>query len=283
MIEIKNLSYTYPHQKQPVVKNISFEVAKGEIFGFLGPSGAGKSTTQKILIRLLHGYRGSATIDGCELTKLRQDYYNRIGVGFELPNHYPRLTALENLRFFASFYEKPCANLLELLDNVSLKAYANKPTAQFSKGMKMRLNFIRTLLHDPEIIFLDEPTSGLDPVNARIIKNIILNLKQQGKTIFLTTHNMHDADELCDRVAFITDGVISMIDSPKALKLQHGSRKLKIEYGQNQVVNEEFDLDELAGNHGFLNIINQEKIHAMHTTEASLEDVFIKTTGQSLT
>lgn len=283
MIEIKNLSYTYPRQKQPVVKNISFEVAKGEILGFLGPSGAGKSTTQKILIRLLHGYQGSATIDGCELTQLRQDYYNRIGVGFELPNHYPRLTALENLRFFASFYEKPCGDLLELLDNVGLKAYANKPTAQFSKGMKMRLNFIRTLLHDPEIIFLDEPTSGLDPVNARIIKNIILNLKQQGKTIFLTTHNMHDADELCDRVAFITDGVISLNDSPKALKLRHGSRKLKIEYGRNQIVNEEFDLDELAGNQGFLNIINQEKIHAMHTTEASLEDVFIKTTGQSLT
>lgn len=283
MIEIKNLSYTYPRQKQPVVKNISFEVEKGEIFGFLGPSGAGKSTTQKILIRLLHGYRGSATIEGCELTDLRQDYYNRIGVGFELPNHYPRLTAMENLRFFASFYEKPCGKLLELLDSVGLKTFANKPTAQFSKGMKMRLNFIRTLLHDPEIIFLDEPTSGLDPVNARIIKNIILNLKQQGKTIFLTTHNMHDADELCDRVAFITNGVISLIDSPKALKLQHGSRKLKIEYGQNQVVNEEFNLDELAGNQSFLNIIRQEKIHAMHSTEASLEDVFIKTTGQSLT
>jgi fluoroquinolone transport system ATP-binding protein len=283
MIKINNLSYTYPRQKQPVVKNISFEVAKGEILGFLGPSGAGKSTTQKILIRLLHGYQGSATIDGCELTQLRQDYYKRIGVGFELPNHYPRLTALENLRFFASFYEKSCTNLLELLDSVGLKTFANKPTAQFSKGMKMRLNFIRTLLHDPEIIFLDEPTSGLDPVNARIIKNIIMNLKQKGKTIFLTTHNMHDADELCDRVAFITDGVISLIDSPKALKLQHGSRKLNIEYGQNQVVNEEFNLDELAGNQSFLNIISQEKIHAMHTTEASLEDVFIKTTGQSLT
>ncbi len=283
MIEIKNLSYTYPKQGLPVVKNISFAVEKGEIFGFLGPSGAGKSTTQRILIRLLRGYEGSATIEGCELTRLRQNYYNRIGVGFELPNHYPRLTALENLRFFASFYEKPCADPLELLDCVGLKTYANKPTAQFSKGMKMRLNFIRTLLHDPEIIFLDEPTSGLDPANARILKNIILKLKQEGKTIFLTTHNMHDADELCDRVAFITDGSISLIDSPKALKLQHGSRKLKVEYGTNRLVNEEFNLDELPGNENFINIIRLEHIHAMHTTEASLEDVFIKTTGKSLT
>jgi fluoroquinolone transport system ATP-binding protein len=282
MIEIKNLSYTYPRQKQPVVKQISFEVAKGEIFGFLGPSGAGKSTTQKILIRLLRGYEGSATVEGCELTDLRQNYYNRIGVGFELPNHYPRLTALENLRFFASFYENPCIDPLELLDSVGLKAFANKPTSEFSKGMKMRLNFIRPLLHDPEIIFLDEPTSGLDPVNARTLKNIILNLKQKGKTIFLTTHNMHDADELCDRVAFITDGEIKLIDSPKKLKLQYGSRKLKIEYGKDQVENEEFDLDKLAGNQSFQTIIRQGQIHSMHTTEASLEDVFIKTTGQSL-
>lgn len=282
MITASHLSYTYRGQQLPAVDDISFSVASGEIFGFLGPSGAGKSTTQKILIRLLRGYHGHASINGQELNLLSNDFYNQIGVGFELPNHYPRLTALENLQFFSSFYKNKNSNLMELLEMVGLQEEAHKTTAEFSKGMKMRLNFVRALVHDPEILFFDEPTSGLDPVNARKIKDIILQLRKRGKTIFLTTHNMHDAEELCQRVAFITRGHISLTDSPQNLKLQYGTRKLTLSYGNGQISSREFPLDKLGDNPEFLSLIRNEYIQSIHSAEATLEEVFIKTTGQKL-
>ena len=273
----------YRGEKNPAVNGISFSVKKGEIFGFLGPSGAGKSTTQKVLIRLLRDYSGSAVIAGKEISTLNGEYYNMIGVGFELPNHYPRLSAIENLRFFASFYGNKTLDPMELLRMTGLEEHAGMKTAAFSKGMKMRLNFVRALIHDPVLLFLDEPTSGLDPLNARKIKNIIRDLRNRGKTIFLTTHNMHDADELCDRVAFITRGRIAVTDTPKNLKLQHGTRKLRVEYGEGQPSVTEFRLDGLAGNEEFLSLLRKELIRSMHSSEASLEDIFIKTTGESLT
>jgi fluoroquinolone transport system ATP-binding protein len=266
----------------PAVDRVSFEVRKGEIFGFLGPSGAGKSTTQKVLIRLLRDYSGSALIDGKEIGSLNGDFYNKIGVGFELPNHYPRLTALENLRFFGSFYNRKTEDPVGLLKMVGLEEFADMKTSGFSKGMKMRLNFVRAIIHDPELLFLDEPTSGLDPMNARIIKNIISGLRERGKTIFLTTHNMHDADELCDRVAFIARGQIALIDSPKNLKLEYGNRTLKVEYGEDRCTAVEFPLDGLAENLDFLSILRNGHVRSMHTSEASLEDIFIRTTGETL-
>jgi len=284
MIEVRDLTFSYPREQLPAVENISFRLEKGEIFGFLGPSGAGKSTTQKILIRLLRGYRGDIMISGRELRSLNQDYYNNIGVGFELPNHYPRLTALENLSFFSSFYKvkKNKAELMQLLETVGLETYAHKPTSEFSKGMKMRLNFIRAMVHDPEILFLDEPTSGLDPLNARKIKAIISQLGKMGKTIFLTTHNMFDADDLCTRVAFITRGKITLTDSPRNLKLKHGVRTLKVEYGNGFSGTLEFPLDNLGSNPKFLELIRTEYVQSIHSSEATLEDVFIKTTGEKL-
>ena len=184
MIAVQKLTYTYPGNNSPSVKNISFSVGKGEILGFLGPSGAGKSTTQKILIKLLPDYEGEISILNKPLNKWDANYYRHIGVGFELPNHYQKLTALENLRFFASFYQTPVSRLKELLEMVGLGNDANKKVENYSKGMQMRLNFIRALIHDPQIIFLDEPTSGLDPVNARLMKDIILDLKNRGKPSF---------------------------------------------------------------------------------------------------
>ncbi len=282
MIKVNNLEFSYPKQTENTIKGISFSIEKGEIYGFLGPSGAGKSTTQKILIRLLSNFTGYASVMGKELKNWTNKYYNHIGVGFELPNHYAKLTGLENLQLFASLYDKPTVNLVELLNRVGLKNAANKKTQDYSKGMKMRLNFVRALIHNPEILFFDEPTSGLDPVNARILKDIILELKSQGKTIFLTTHNMHDADELCDRVAFITEGKIQLEDSPKNLKLQYGKPSLKVEYQNSGLHTSEFDLENLGQNKQFLDTINKHTIVSMHTREASLDEVFIKTTGQKL-
>lgn len=283
MIEVKNLEFSYLKQQERTLKGINFSIAKGEIYGFLGPSGAGKSTTQKILIKLLEGYKGEIQILGKNLHAWNTNYYNHVGVGFELPNHYAKLTGLENLKLFASLYDAPTQNLMQLLDRVGLKEAANKKTEEYSKGMKMRLNFVRALIHDPEILFFDEPTSGLDPVNAKNLKDIILELKARGKTIFLTTHNMHDADELCDRVAFISQGKILAEDSPKALKLKYGKPLLNVEYKNSAVHSAEFELENLGQNKQFIDVLNNNTIISMHTREASLDEVFIKTTGEKLT
>lgn len=282
MIKVNNLNFTYKKSSLPAVKNLNFEVNKGEIFGFLGPSGAGKSTSQKILIGLLSGYNGEITISGKGLKEWDHSYYDNIGVCFELPNHYLKLSAFENLQFFSTFYNVPTKNPMELLSMVGLESDADKRVEEFSKGMKMRLNFVRSLLHNPQILFLDEPTSGLDPVNARNIKDIITEQKKEGKTIFLTTHNMYDADELCDRVAFITEGEISVVDSPKNLKLQNGKRTVKVEYLDKTPVQKEFEMDSIGNNNEFLDILKNNRLISIHSEEATLDDVFIKVTGKRL-
>ena len=282
MITVDNISYRYPKSAEDTIKNMSFEIEDGEIYGFLGPSGAGKSTTQNILIKLLSGFKGGAKIFDRDLKTWGFDFYNHIGVGFELPNHYPKLTGLENLQFFSSMYDATCRDPFELLDMVGLTDAARQKTEDYSKGMKMRLNFIRALLHSPDLYFFDEPTSGLDPMNARRIKDIILNLKNEGKTIFITTHNMHDADELCDRVAVITDGIIKAEAPPKDLKIEYGKPLLKVEYQNSGPKTKTFSLDDLGANDEFQKIIKSFPIISMHSAEASLEEVFIKVTGRSL-
>ncbi|NDJ60882.1 MAG: ABC transporter ATP-binding protein [Chloroflexi bacterium] len=283
MIEVNNLSFTYPGGKKQAIRNLNFDIQHGEIFGFLGPSGAGKSTTQKILFGLLKGYEGRINIFGKELTDWGQEYFERIGVSFELPNHYLKLTALENLNYFRSLYSRQTNDPNDLLALVGLEEDANTLVGQFSKGMKMRLNFVRSLLHQPDLLFLDEPTTGLDPVNARNIKEIIMDRKQQGTTVFLTTHDMTVADELCDRVAFIVDGEIKVIDAPKALKLQYGERKVRVEYGLNSHMDEcDFELDGLGHNEEFLRLIREQRIETIHTKESTLESIFIELTGREL-
>jgi len=165
---------------------------------------------------------------------------------------------------------------------VGLEKDANTKVERFSKGMKMRLNFIRALAHNPQILFLDEPTSGLDPVNARKIKDIIHEQKRLGKTIFLTTHNMYDADELCDRVAFIVDGKLEITDTPKNLKQLSGERVVNIEYENGGVKSKDFMLEGLADNNEFLNVLRKNHIRSIHSQEATLEDIFIKVTGKKL-
>lgn len=283
MIDVENLTFSYSGSDKRAVNSISFSIEEGEIFGFLGPSGAGKSTTQKILIGLLKNYEGLITILGKDLKSWGASYYEHIGVSFELPNHYQKLTALENLEFFRSLYSGMTENPKKLLEMVGLGDDANTKVSQFSKGMQMRLNFARALLNCPELIFLDEPTTGLDPVNARKIKDIIRDRKQQGCTIFLTTHNMTVADELCDRVAFIVDGSIPLIDSPRTLKIQKGERRVRVEYQTNQHTEQsEFSLEGLGDNEEFLTLLRNQPIETIHTQEATLENIFIQVTGRSL-
>ena len=281
MVQVSDLSYTYPGADAAVLKGLNFQIEEGEIFGFLGPSGAGKSTTQKIIYKILHGFDGEVRVENKSLDAWGKEYYERIGVGFELPNHYLKLTAKENLDLFATFYPKEkLLDFHELFRLVGLEDSMHQKVEQYSKGMKMRLNFIRAIMHDPDILFFDEPTAGLDPVNAIKIRNHIKKLKDHGKTIFITTHNMNTADELCDRVSFIVDGTLQLTDVPANLKSIHGKHVVLVESKEGKSA--EFPLEQLGKNTEFLTFLANNKIHRIHTMEATLEEVFIQITGKAL-
>ncbi len=283
MIHAENLSYTYLGTHTPAVTKLNFEIEPGQIFGFLGPSGAGKSTTQKVLIRLLRDFDGAVSILGKDLHTWGYELYERIGVSFELPNHYSKLSALENLKYFGSLYEGKVNTPQALLEMVGLEEDGGMLVSQFSKGMKNRLNVARALLHNPELLFLDEPTAGLDPVNARRIKDLIKAQKDAGRTVFLTTHDMNVADELCDQVAFIVDGEINLIDSPRDLKLRFGRPEVKVEYQmEGSTHSQEFSLNGLAENEQFQRVLRANQISTIHSQEATLESIFIQVTGRGL-
>ena len=283
MITVKNLTFTYTGSTQPAVQNLSFSIEPGEIFGFLGPSGAGKSTTQKILTGLLQDYEGQVTVLGRDLQSWGTAYYERIGVSFETPNHFLKLTAVENLTYFTSLYSGRTQSPQALLDLMGLGQDGDRLVSHYSKGMKNRLTLARALLHDPELLFLDEPTAGLDPVNARRVKDVIRGQQQAGKTIFLTTHDMMVADALCDRVAFIVDGRIVLIDTPRQLKLRYGRAMVDVEYSANgRPARQEFPLAGLGNNTDFLRLLRSQLVQTIHSQEATLEDVFIRATGRSL-
>lgn len=283
MIKVENLEFTYPKSKKKAVNGVSFQVKSGEIFGFLGPNGAGKTTTQKVIIGLLKGYGGRVELLGKDLRNWKSDLYERIGVCFEFPNHYQKLTALENLELFASFYSGKTIDPHELLKMVDLDKDANQRVGAFSKGMKTKLNFARALLNNPQILFLDEPTTGLDPVSSRQVKNTILKQKKAGRSVFLTTHNMNDADELCDQVGFIIDGKIELIASPKELKIKHGKKLVRVEYLKgSKLKRDEFSLSDIGNNSKFIKLLKGGKVQTIHTADASLDEIFIKVTGRHL-
>lgn len=283
MIKVSNLYHSYNNDGKYSVKNANFQVQKGEIFGFLGPSGAGKSTTQNILTGLLPLQQGEVMVAGYDVKKISNKMFNQIGMSFEQSNVYSKMTAKENLEFYSKLFDVKTRSPKELLELVGLGDKAHIRAGEFSKGMKHRLTFARSMLNNPKLWFLDEPTTGLDPAIAAQIKQIIRKENTKDVTIFLTTHNMHIADELCDRVAFIVDGEIKLIDSPKNLKLQYGDKLVEVEYlRNNQMVKESFSTIDDLEKKRLQDIIGQFQIQTMHTKEATLEEIFIKVTGRGL-
>jgi fluoroquinolone transport system ATP-binding protein len=282
MIEVHELAFRYAGGDRPAISGLEFTVAPGEIFGFLGPSGAGKSTTQKILIKLLSGYTGRVRVLGRDLTAWGAEYYERVGVSFELPNHFLRLSARRNLAYFAALYSGPARPADELLGLLGLADAADIPVERFSKGMQTRLGVARALQHRPDLLFLDEPTSGLDPGSARQVKELIRAERAEGRTVVLTTHNMALADELCDRVALIVDGRIAQIDTPRALRLRYGAPQVRVEYLNGEVHTAEFPLSGLGENVEFQRLLRERAVQTIHSREATLEDVFLQLTGRSL-
>ena len=277
MIKVENLYFKYIKKHENVLKGINVEIKEGEIFGFLGPSGAGKSTLQKILLGLYKNYQGSVQVMGQEVNKVKKSYYNKVGVGFELPNLYEQLTIMENMKTFASLYDEPL-DIEMLLKEVGLYEDRNKKVCDISKGMKMRLNFCRAQVGNPSILFLDEPTSGLDPNNTKVIQDKIMAYKEKGYTVILTTHNMTFAEDICDRVAFVVDGQIRELDTPETLRNKYGSCEVQVVTSKGR---QRFPLENLKDNKAFIESLKQEII-SIDTLKPTLQEIFTIVTGRVL-
>ena len=281
MIEVKNLTFSYGKDKQ-TLHGLDFTVEDGEIFGFLGPNGSGKSTTQKILTGILRGHGGKVSLFGQDISAAHgQEFFQKIGVLFEFPYLYANLSAVDNLNYFASFYPREQRrNVGELLDALEFKPdFLKKPVSSYSKGMRQRVSMARALVSNPRLLFLDEPTSGLDPSGAVLFRTIIEQERKKGTTVFVTTHNMVDADLLCDRVAFISNGNLVALDRPKRLKEKNSNHRVVIDYlYQGQRETKTIEVSELEAGIPFAH----DEIISIHSKEPTLEDMFIQYTGRGL-
>jgi len=259
------------------VAGVDFEVRRGEVFGLLGPNGAGKSTTQQVLTGQLRRFTGRVRVLGRAVADWGPALYQRIGVGFELPAYFPRLTARENLAAFAALYRGPVEPPERALAAVGLAEAADRRVSGFSKGMKMRLNLARALMHHPELLFLDEPTSGLDPAQAGDVRAVIRAQADAGHTVLLTTHDMPTVEEVCDRVAFLDRGRIIATDSPRNLRIAHGRPAVAVEYGSGGgIARAEFPAPD---DPGLLALLATGRVQTVHTRESSLAEVFVALTG----
>ncbi len=278
-IEARHLEFSYRDQR--AVNDVSFDVSPGEVLGFLGPNGAGKSTTIKMLTGQLRPDAGEVIVLGHNMALHRDVAQSRMGVCFEEKNLYDAMTARENLTFFSKLFGLVDVDLDGLLSRVGLADRADERVSSYSKGMKQRLMMARALLNKPDVLFLDEPTDGLDPVSSQAIRNVIKSEAARGAAVLLTTHDMHEADELSDRVAFIDDGQILVIDTPENLKLAHGRRSVRVRARHGGGIDETvIELNDDAGE--LLRKAVTKEILTIHTEEATLEDIFVKFAGRGL-
>ena len=277
-----DLSFSYGSHR--AVDGVSFAVAPGEILGFLGPNGAGKSTTIKMLTGQLTPGGGTIEVLGLPMPARRTEIQSRIGVCFEEKNLYPAMSAAENLRFFARLFGTRGFDPVPLLERVGLAERAKDRVADFSKGMRQRLMMARALVNTPDVLFLDEPTDGLDPVSARTIRALVVEETRRGAAVLLTTHDMVEADELSDRVAFINAGRVLVLDTPERLKLAHGERSVRVRsLGSDGAVAEHLvplDAADTAERIGAA--VSAGEVLTVHTEEATLEDIFVLYAGRGL-
>lgn len=278
----ENLTYAYG--ELVAVDHISFHVGEGEILGFLGPNGAGKSTTVKMLSGQLRPKEGRAIVLGQDIAQQRKQVQAEIGVCFELTNLCDEMNARDNLKLFSQLFGVKDFNPDDLLKRVGLDGRGKDAVQTFSKGMKQRLMVARALVNRPRILFLDEPTEGLDPVSAVSIRNIIQEEQARGATIFLTTHDMMEADKLSNRVAFINQGKIVALDTPHNLKQQFGKRRLKAQVtaANGKLETIEIALDQPDTAQVVESLFSQQQVVTVHSEEATLEDIFIQITGRGL-
>ncbi len=279
MVVAENLEKRYGDVR--AVDGISFSVERGEIFGLLGHNGAGKTTTVRMLTGRTRPTGGDAKVAGFDIVTGREQIKPIINLVFEDQNLYERLTGLDNLRVFADLYGAPRTRVEELLDLVDLDAAARKRKVKtYSTGMKQRLLIARALINNPSVLFLDEPTRGLDPASAHDLREIIRNLAREGATILLTTHYMEEADDLCQRVGFMSEGKLVALDEPRELKLRYGQRTAKVLLKNREEY--EIRLDDPEDARRLESWMNDGEVLTMHSQEGTLEDVFIALAGRKL-
>jgi ABC-2 type transport system ATP-binding protein len=280
-ILVDDIRYSYGRVR--AVDGISFEVEPGEILGFLGPNGAGKSTTIKMLTGQLTPQGGTAKVLGSDVSRDSVEVQARIGVCFEEKNLYDNMSGEENLDFFASLFGIRDYDAEGALRRVGLADRGKDRVKEYSKGMRQRLMMARALVNTPDVLFLDEPTEGLDPASARAIRSIIKEEAGRGVAVLLTTHDMHEADELSDKVAFINEGRIVAMDTPENLKLQYGERAVRVRVREAGRVKEEVvALDAVDAGERLKSAVAAEELMTIHTEEATLEHIFIQLTGRGL-
>lgn len=280
VIQIKDVCKAFDQRQ--VLNNISLSVEEGEIFGLLGPSGAGKTTLIKMLIGLLSATSGNIAILGKELDKKFDESFPSFGMVLDNDGLYDRLNCYDNLELYARIYSisnrKKVIN--DLLEKVGLIESSKKSVSNLSKGMRQRLSFARAILHSPKIVFLDEPTSGLDPATTLQIHSMMKMLKESGTTIFLTTHNMNEAQKMCDHLALLNEGNIVEEGTPEDICLHH---RKKCEVNIEMTNGEKYMVD----SHDLLTVLQtvldtNNKIRSIHSNEPNLEEVFIELTGRDL-
>ena len=277
-IETEHLTRTFGALR--AVDDLNLTVEEGEIFGLLGPNGAGKTTTIRMLTGQLRPTSGAARVAGFDIQQQTEALKSRIGVVWEYQNLYERSTGRDNLRFYARLYGVNPSRVGKVLALVGLEQRGRDTVRTYSNGMKQRLLIARALLHEPRVLFLDEPTRGLDPTVGREIRRLIAGLAEQGVTVFLTTHYMEEADQLCRRVAFMNQGRIVALDVPQRLKVQYGERSVRAVLQDGEI--RTFSLDAPQDGQLLGELVAAGRIQTMHTTEATLEEVFIRLTGRRL-
>lgn len=265
-------------QNKKALSDVNIRVAEGEIFGFLGPSGAGKTTTIKLLSAQLTQYTGQISVMGMEPIKDVSRLYQNIGILSDNSGFYEKMSVEENLKIFAEIYKLPKTRIPEVLEQLHLAGDEKKKAEKLSRGMKQRLLFARAILHKPKLLFLDEPTANLDPSTSEDVHSIIKDLNKNGTTVFLTTHNMEEADELCSRVAFLNEGSIKEIGVPEELKIKYAKDKVRILYGDGTVKEMPKDKEALASELSG----TEKEIVTIHSVEPDLKTIFLDLTGREL-
>jgi ABC-2 type transport system ATP-binding protein len=281
-IVAENLTYIYG--ELVAVDHINFSIDEGEILGFLGPNGAGKTTTVKMLTGQLKPREGTARLLGKDVAKNVEEIQGDIGVCFETTNLYEKMSAIENLNLFAKLFGVKDFDAEKSLVRVGLAGRGKDRVETYSKGMKQRLMVARSMVNRPRILFLDEPTAGLDPTSSEAILDIILEERDRGATVFLTTHDMFEADKLSNRVAFMNQGHIVALDTPMNLKQKYGKRALKasVAVEGDRIEEREIELDNASTPDAVRELFSKENVITVHSEEATLEDIFIKITGRGL-
>lgn len=277
-IMAKNLSIKFAEKQ--VLNNITFEIQKGEIFGLLGPSGAGKTTLIKLITGQLRQDDGYAELLGKDTKALSALEHRQIGIMMDNFGLYDRLSTYDNLSFYADLYHVPHSEIADILKSIGLYEARGTAVSKLSKGMKNRLSLARALMNDAKILFLDEPTSGLDPATTREIHTILAEQKKKGTAIFLTTHNMFEAENLCDHVALLSEGNIIEYGKPTDICRKYNHlNKLQVTLKGGEMISLE------NGRASALQIkeyLEKELIEAIHSTEPTLETVFLELTGRGL-